>query len=226
MFYGSPLSERLHQATRLPHRRLERRVDVHCTNFDIHDYRRLLQDFWGFYQPLERKLIVLADGSLPSPYSLQPRKAPCLRQDLLSLGMTDAGIAGLPLCGRLPAITALPQALGVLYVIGSCMVSGRIAGIAGNPSHGGSFFASYGQPVDQYWKDLNRALTSTVDEPDLQMLEMLAIEAAVDTFDCFEAWVDYRHRSRRANYLQWNAESQSTLFGAQSFDRDSISGAA
>lgn len=234
LLQGSALFERLRQATRLAHRRLERRIDLCCPNFvDVHNYRRLLQDCWSFYQPLEHKLAVLADHILPSPYCSQPRrKAPRLHQDLLSLGMTEADIAALPLCGRLPAIPTLPRAFGVLYVIDGVTLGERFAttpihlvedNLAVKPSHGRPSFSSltpaHDPFADSYWQELI-AMTEAVEDPSLHVH---AIEAAVDTLDCLEAWLDYRHRPRRANYSQWNVESEPELDKAVHFD--SLSGA-
>jgi heme oxygenase len=219
MFQGNPLRdnllfERLHQATCLAHQRLEHRVDICYPNFDVHDYRRLLQDFWGFYQPLERKLVVLADHILPSPYSQQRRKAPRLKQDLLSLGMTEVEIAGLPLCGRLPAIPSLPRAFGVLYAIEGATVGERIADmhlleqLRIDPSRGGSFFsslnASYDPFLNSYWQEFI-AVSESVEEPGPQLH---AIEAAADALDCLEAWLDYRHRPKPANFSHWKPQSE------------------
>ena len=223
MLLDSPVVERLHQATRLAHRRLERRVDTYRPTFDVHNYRRLLQDFWGFYQPLERKLVVLADHSLPSCYS-QRRKVPRLEQDLLWLGMTQADIAALPLCGRLPAIPTLPRVLGVLYVIDGAALGERIAtthlvgdklGIS--PSQGGSFFASLSLPydpfVDSYWQEFI-AMTEAVEEPDFQDL---VIQSAMDTLECFETWLDHRKQSRLTNSLRMNPTPWSSPLGSELF---------
>lgn len=220
-----PLFERLHQTTHLAHRRLERRVEACCSKFDVHNYRRLLQDFWGFYQPLERKLIVLADPILFSPSSRG--KAFRLKQDLLALGMTEAAIAALPLCGRLPAVPTLSRAFGVLYVIESTPVGGRIADmhvlekLGIHPSQGGAFFSSYGLPDDQNRQNFKTAMMMAAEEPSFQLL---AVEAAVDTLDCLEAWLDYRHRPQRTNHSPWNPESRPKPFGTSHVDR--LSGAA
>ncbi len=220
MFQDNPLFENLHQSTRLAHRRLERRFDIYRSNFDVHNYRRLLQDFWGFYQPLERKLVVLADRYLPSPHSQQRRKTPRLERDLLALGMAQADIAALPLCGRLPAIPTLPQVFGVLYVIDGAAFGERIVTthlhLAGDklgisPSQGGSFFSSLNSfdapAANSYWQELI-AMTEAVEK---QSFQIHAIEAAVDALDCLEAWLDYRHRPRRANHSQWNYQSDPKL---------------
>lgn len=220
MFHDSPLFERLLLATSLAHRRLEHRVDSYRPNFDVHNYRRLLQDFWGFYQPLEHKLAVLADHTLPSSYSRRRRKASHLEQDLLALRMTKADIAALPLCGRLPAIPTFPQAFGVLYVIDGAALGERIAtthldsageNLGIGPSRGASFFsslrASYTPPLNTSWQELV-AMTEAVEEPNLQDL---VIRSAVDTLECFETWLDHRNQSHlanstRTNSMRWNSQ--------------------
>ncbi len=225
MFHDNPLFERLHRATDLAHRRLERRVDTYRPNFDVHGYRRLLQDFWGFYQPLERKLDVLAGHNLPSSYSQRRRKAPRLERDLLALRMTEADIAALPLCGRLPAIPTLPQVFGVLYVIDGAALGERIAtthlhiggeNLTISPSQGASFFsslrASYTPPLDTCWQELI-AMTEAVEESNLQDS---IIQSAVDTLECFETWLDHRRQSHLANSMRnsmrWNSQLEFELF--------------
>lgn len=226
MFHDSPLVERLHRTTRLAHRRLERRVDIYRPNFDVHNYRWLLQDFWGFYQPLERKLAVLAGHNLPSSYLQRRRKTPRLEQDLLALRMTESEIAALPLCGRLPAIPTLPQVFGVLYVIDGAALGERIATthlhVAGenlgiSPSQGASFFsslrASYTPLLDTCWQELI-AMTEAVEEPNLQDL---VIQSAMDTLECFETWLDHRKHSHlansmRTNSMRWNSQLEFELF--------------
>ena len=222
MILDSLLFERLHQATRLAHRRLERQVDMYRPNFDVHNYRRLLQGLWGFYQPMERKLAVLADHNLPSSYSQQRRKAPRLEQDLLTLRMTEDDIAALPLCGRLPAIPTLPQVLGVLYVIDGAALGERIATIhlGGNnlgitPSQGGSFFSSLSASHDPFL-DTHRqdviAMAEAVEEAGHQDL---VIRSAIDAIECLERWLDHRKHSHvrnsmLMNSMRWNAQLESS----------------
>lgn len=226
MSHFSHLFERLHQTTRAAHRRLERQVDLYDPNFDIHHYRRLLQGFWGFYRPLERKLVVLAEDLLPSLYSQQKAKAPRLWQDLLSLGMTESDILALPLCGRLPVLPSAAQAFGVLYAIEGATLGGHAAipylreHLRITPEQGGSFFNSYVPPMDQYWQEFQTALTEAVVDP---RLEELTVQATIDTFECFEDWLHYRHRAQDTNYAQW-IECELKSFRTSYFD--SLSGAA
>ena len=226
MLVDSLLFERLHQATRVAHRRLERQVDIYRPNVDVHNYRRLLQGFWGFYQPLERKLAVLADHNLPSSYSQRRRKVPRLEQDLLALRMTETEIAALPLCGRLPAIPTLPQVFGVLYVIDGAALGERIATIhlavnnlGISPSQGGSFFSSLSasyDPLDTCRQDLIE-MAEAVENPDHQDL---VIQSAMDTLECLETWLDHRKPSHfentmRMHPMRWSSQLQSELFRAK-----------
>ncbi len=226
-----PLFERLHQSTRTADRRLEQRVGNYCRDFDLPQYRRLLEVCWGFYQPLERKLVVLADHDLPSSFAQQRRKAPLLEQDLLALGMAESGIAALPLCGRLPALPTPAQVLGVLYAIDGASWGERIAAAhvqaAGDKlgissSHGGSFISSLRSPHDSLfnsdWPGVI-ATTTAVEGPEV---EDLAIQSALDTFECFETWLAHQERSPCANSmrtdpLRWSSPWEPELFCAERF---------
>lgn len=147
-----------------------------------------------------------------------------MNQDLLSLGMTEADIAALPLCGRLPAIPTLHHAFGVLYVIDGAALGERIAtthlvvgdklGIS--PSQGGLFFSSlqssYDPLLNRYRRELI-AMTWAVEELDLQDL---MIKSATDTLECLETWLDHRKPSRLTNSmrttLRWSSQLESELF--------------
>jgi heme oxygenase (biliverdin-IX-beta and delta-forming) len=229
MYQNHPLFERLHQATGSADRRLEQRVWNYCRDFDLPQYHRLLEVCWGFYQPLERKLVVLADH-LPSSFAQQRRKAPLLERDLLALGMAESGIAALPLCGRLPAFPTLAQVLGVLYAIDGASWGERIAAAhvqaAGDKlgissSHGGSFISSlrspHDSPVDSDWPGV--IATTTLEGPEV---EELAIRSALDTFECFETWLAHQERSlcansARTNPLRWSSLWEPELFCAERF---------
>lgn len=230
MYQSHPLFERLHQATRLADRRLEHRMGNYCRDFDLPKYRRLLEVCWGFYQPLERKLVVLADHVLLSSFAQQRRKAPLLEQDLLSLGMTQAGIAALPLCGPLPALPGLAQVFGVLYAIDGSAWGDRIAttylaedtlGI--NSSRGGSFFSGLRSSHDSLvnsrcWQDVV-ATTAAVEGPEV---EDMAIRSALDTFECFETWFVHQERAHRGksvrtNSLRWSSLWEPELFCPERF---------
>jgi heme oxygenase len=147
-----------------------------------------------------------------------------LEQDLLWLGMTQADIAALPLCGRLPAIPTLPRVLGVLYVIDGAALGERIATthLVGDKfgisrSQGGSFFSSLSLPydpfVDSYWQEFI-AMTEAVEEPDFQDL---VIQSAMDTLECFETWLDHRKQSRLTNSLRMNPTRWSPPLGSELF---------
>jgi heme oxygenase len=202
----------------------------YCRDFDLLKYRRLLEVCWGFYQPLERKLVVLADHVLLSSFAQQRRKGPLLEQDLLSLGMTRADIAALPLCGPLPALRALAQGFGVLYATDGSGWGDRIAtsylsenklGISS--SRGGSFFFSIRSSHDSLvnnicWQDVV-ATTAAVEGPEV---EDWAIQSALDTFECFETWLAHQERSPcansvRANSLRWSSLWEPELFCAERF---------
>jgi heme oxygenase len=143
-----------------------------------------------------------------------------LYQDLLSLGMTEVDIATLPLCGHLPAIPSLPRALGVLYVIDGVALGERIAAtpfhIIGDrlgvgPSHGGSFFSTMCASDDSLRDSYRQEFIAMTESMEEFSFQTHAIEAAVDTLDCLEAWLEHRYRPRPANYPHWNSPSEPKL---------------
>jgi hypothetical protein len=72
--------------------------------------------YYGFYQPLEQRLQVLA--LIPSGLDQSLRiKLPVLQADLAALGMDAAAIEALPVCQQLPQIDSRAAALGVSYVL-------------------------------------------------------------------------------------------------------------
>jgi hypothetical protein len=116
--------------------------------------------------------------------------------------MTEADIAALPLCGRLPAIPTLPQVFGVLYVIDGAALGERIATIhlgghnlGISPSQGGSFFSSLSASHDPFLDTCPQdfiAMAQAVEEAGHQDL---VIRSAIDTLECLERWLDHRKQS-------------------------------
>lgn len=68
---------------------------------DAQWYRRLLQAYYGFYQPMEAALY--DSGLIPDGYESALRvKTPTLVHDLHALGLTDHAVHALPRCPQLP----------------------------------------------------------------------------------------------------------------------------
>lgn len=172
------------------HVALEKRLPFFVQHLDLDLYRRLMVAYYGFYQPLERRLHALALTGLDQPLRI---KLPVLRADLIALGLDDAAIEGLPLCRELPAIDSRAAALGVSYVLEGATLGGQILrrrmaeqlGLDANS--GAAFLNVYGELTGRRWKDFLDYLGDR-NLGDDQMLE--ARRAAKMTFICFERWLD------------------------------------
>jgi len=174
------------------HVALEKRLPFFSERLDLDLYRRLMAAYYGFYQPLEQRLQVLA--LIPSGLDQSLRiKLPVLRADLMALGMDAAAIEALPVCQQLPQIDSRAAALGVSYVLEGATLGGqilrrRVAEQLGlDASSGAAFLNVYGELTGRRWKDFLQYLDDrNLGEP--QTLEVT--RAAKATFTHFEHWLD------------------------------------
>ena len=110
------LIQALRSETAELHIALEKRLPFFSEQLDLDLYRRLMAAYYGFYQPLEQRLHVLALTPTGLDQSLRI-KLPVLRADLTALGLEAATIEALPTCQALPLIDSRAAALGVSYVL-------------------------------------------------------------------------------------------------------------
>ncbi len=142
----------------------------------------------GFHRPLERRLARVDLGAVG--LDLHARlKAPLLAEDLRCLGVDPGQV---PDCGDLPALSALPEALGCLYVLEGSTLGGQVLSRHVReamdivPGRGGSFFASDGRDVGAMWRAFRAALEAGC-PGEAEMLR--AGEVAVRTFASFNQWL-------------------------------------
>jgi heme oxygenase len=181
---------RLRQKTLRLHLRLKQGIDLFHHFSTLEDYRRLLERYQGFYEPvesaLERHFNRRAGG-----LDFEPRrKSPMLVRDLRALGVKQ--FTTLPRCASLPAISSTPHAFGCLYTLEISTLGGqiitrhlnRVFGVS--PESGCSFFHSYGDQTVMMWRDLGQQIKkyAVTDE-----IEEAMIEAAVETFVKLEEWM-------------------------------------
>jgi heme oxygenase (biliverdin-IX-beta and delta-forming) len=183
---GSTLAH-VRARTRELHERAEALIDLPtlCT---VERYRTLLSRLLGFHGPLERRLAHV--DLRPVGLDLDARlKAHLLEDDLRCLGVEPGQV---PACDDLPALPALPEALGCLYVLEGSTLGGQVIsrhlretmGIV--PGGGGSFFASKGRDVGALWRAFCRALEAGCPgEPEA----VRAAESAARTFSSFNGWL-------------------------------------
>jgi heme oxygenase len=127
-------------------------------------YRRLLERFFGFYEPFERCAPCYADPRWLD--GVDRRKTNWLVEDLQALQLSGPQIANLPRCSAFPPIQTEAQQLGCMYVIeGSTLGGVHIARsvlprLNITPDTGGHFFSSYGPAVGRNWRAVLQALES------------------------------------------------------------------
>src|SRR6476646_1268849 len=89
---------RLKMATREPHRAVEFQVNLPSQVKPIAAYRRLLEQFLGFFQPLELRLCAVPELRAVIPDLDGRMRGGLLEADLAELGLSFAEIRELPRC--------------------------------------------------------------------------------------------------------------------------------
>lgn len=155
------IMSRLKAETQAYHDRIERdRLSRELTamEVDLGYYTQVLAIYYGFYAPLEARLIGAAQWDTLG-FDLTPRlKTPLLARDLAHFGIEGERLRALPVCADLPRVADLPAAIGCLYVLegatlGGQLISRHLAGTLGvGPERGSAFFSSYGPTVGPMWK--------------------------------------------------------------------------
>jgi heme oxygenase len=162
--------QQLKAATASLHERLEARVDITTRVGSRDAYRELLERFYGFYAPMERRLAPFGVRVTP--------KLPLLIADLRELGGDPRA---LPLARRVPAVASLRDALGVHYVLEGSTLGGAVIAKLARRQLGvtAAFFGAYGTEVGSRW----RAFGEVVERHGAES------GAAVACFEDLEAWV-------------------------------------
>ncbi|MGZ0782334.1 biliverdin-producing heme oxygenase [Pseudomonas saponiphila] len=188
------LLQDLRTGTATLHVALEQRLPFFCAQLDAAWYQRLIQAYYGFYQPLEAALH--ASGLIPQGYDTQQRlKTPTLFADLRALGLDAASIEALPRCEHLPPLASAGACLGVLYVLEGATLGGQILRremarrLDLDADNGGAFLDVYGAATGRRWKDFLDYLGRM---PDDASTRRHVVSAAQSTFACFERWLDRR----------------------------------
>ncbi|MBA1204536.1 biliverdin-producing heme oxygenase [Pseudomonas capeferrum] len=186
-----PLLQALRQGTASLHKRLEARMPFFSAGFDLPAYRHLLMAYHGFHAPLERQLA----AHLPALDHARRAKTPALTQDLRALGLSPGEIDALPCCQALPEVTDEATALGVMYVLEGSTLGGQVLkralaerlGI--DHDSGGAFLDVYGTETGTLWRGFLHFLECYPASP---VQQANTVRAAIDTFTCFEQWLEAR----------------------------------
>ncbi len=184
----SEIFERLREGTADIHQRIEERVPVFREDFNLAGYGRLLERFYGYWAPLEAKLVQVPGLDHPGLDLSARMKSALLIDDLLILGADPDAI---PRCHHLPVLDTFGRALGCLYVLegstlGARLISKRLAEHLNlGKGSGASFFNAYGEASGRRWLDF-KTFVSTHTDP-AQTEEIVA--AARQTFQYFYNWL-------------------------------------
>ena len=187
-----PLLSRLRTETRDRHDAIEQTLLLMDDDLTPEAYRRRLEQFFGFYKPVEERLL---DGCGPlAPWlNVQARrKTPLLEADLTALGQAAAR---LPVCTTLPPLVSAAACFGCLYVLegatlGGVIISRHVGQKLGvSPAAGGAFFYGYGEQTGAMWQQFRAAITDFSRQSDAQDAVVASARA---TFEALQHWCEGR----------------------------------
>ena len=116
----------LKEATHSRHAALESRLPLIDAHLPRQAYREFVHLFFGYYEPLEEKLMAhTCWESIDFDYT-ERRKTPRLAQDLIALGDSAEAMQNLARCQNLPVLCNPGQVLGYLYVMEGATLGGQI----------------------------------------------------------------------------------------------------
>ena len=200
---------KLKEQTAEQHHRLEAKLDILTRLSSPQGYKSLLEQFYGFYRPLEIHLgsVMCPSGSL-SNFTAR-RKTPLLEKDLLFLDSSERDLAELPQCQKLPTVESEAQAFGCLYVLEGATLGGQIISkyvadkLGYERERGATFFKSYGAEVRAMWCGFVQTLSeyATAHDADDEV-----VAAAVDTFDKFDQWLCVGESPHERRLCRWRKD--------------------
>lgn len=180
---------RLKDETRSEHDAIEQVLDLMEPGLTHGAYRRRLEQFHGFYRPVEERLQALGDWSKYGIDLAARRKAPLLEADLRVLGAE--AVENFPVCRDLPDLTDVTDGFGCLYVLegstlGSQFISRHVQKVLGvTPEIGGRYFHGYGEQTGEMWREFGAALTSFAVA---RQTQDRVVENAIATFRKLRQW--------------------------------------
>jgi heme oxygenase (biliverdin-IX-beta and delta-forming) len=160
-----PILQYLRDETKLHHDRIERVVDLPRRLSSLASYKDLLVRFYGFYKPLETRLVGFSASEVGGLDLSLRYKSPLLRADLTALGYSPPEVESLPVCGELPAMQDTASVFGCLYVLEGATLGGQMIrrevqrSFGLQAGTGCSFFTSYGDRVGEMWSSFCSAVT-------------------------------------------------------------------
>lgn len=195
---GTVILQRLKQATLARHAALESRSVLLDPGLSHAAYRACLGRFFGYYAPLERRLLRSQGWRRVGLAYGDRHKTPQLSQDLAALGVTSFELAQMPMCCALPDLRTAARLFGCLYVIEGATLGGQIvtrhlrACLGLTPLSGGSFFSGYAEHTGSHWKAFGVHLCAFAQDSGH---EDEIVAGANETFETLDRWL-YRTPTR------------------------------
>jgi heme oxygenase len=158
-------------------------------------YGRALRLLYGFFEPLETRLLAVPALSAVVPGLESRMRSRLLEMDLACLGLPAPAIRQVPRCSELPGLTGAAEALGCLYVLEGSTLGGQIMAreiVAMDPALAPAcrFLRCDGEDVGLRWKGFAAALEGYCGEHpgDSDTL----CDSAIRTFRLLESWIESR----------------------------------
>lgn len=181
----------LREQTRDEHQAIEQTLGLMSETLTLQAYRRTLERFHGFWQPLEARLQQRVELREIGLDPAERAKAPLLARDLRVLDVGNPAV--LPLCREVPLVASTAAALGCMYVLEGASLGGQIisrhlgARLGITRESGGLFFHGYGERTGEMWRAFGAAVSSfavTTEARD----EM--VHEAIGTFRLLRRWCE------------------------------------
>jgi len=188
----SLLHQQLKRETAGLHKRLDAQLGLFEPDFPIHRYVRVLQIFYGFYVPVEARLVRLTAVGPPLGFPLRVRSE-LIESDLLALGLSRRELAELRRCTNLPRLSCLEDMAGCLYVLEGACLGGQVIAptlrqrLAVDKDSGASFFVGDAEATSARWILVLTWLDALV-RAGARSEEIAA--SACATFLAFAQWVE------------------------------------
>lgn len=153
---GSLLHQQLKRETAGLHKRLEAQLGLFDPDFSLHRYVRVLQIFYGFYAPVEDRLMRLTAVGPSLGFPLRARSE-LIETDLLALGLSRRELAELRRCSNLPRLSCAADMAGCLYVLEGACLGGQVIApmlrqrLGVDKDSGASFFVGDAEATSARW---------------------------------------------------------------------------
>ncbi len=187
---------RLRAETRSEHDAIEDTLNLTGEDITLADYRYRLEQFYGFYRPMENRMRSVDDWLAPWLDAKERRKTSLLKEDLHLLGCSSPD--SLSMCMDLPLLKDPAAYFGCLYVLEGATLGGQVISrhihkkLGLTAATGGRFFEGYGSRTGFMWQQFRAAIGQFASSKDLQDS---AIAAARSTFDRLNQWCQRKNLS-------------------------------